>query len=70
MDELELLKKDWQSGAPKDEAVLTSKEIYPLMHKKSSSIVKTLFYISVAELIFGLSLTVFPIFLLKNIVQT
>jgi len=44
-DELELLKKDWQKQSealPK----LTAEEIYPMLHKKSSSIVKWIFIIS------------------------
>ncbi len=56
MDELELLKKDWQnedSNYPK----LTYDEIYKMIHKKSSSIVKWIFYVSVFELVLGLVLT-------------
>ena len=51
MDELELLKKDWkkkESSYPK----LTYNEIYKLIHKKSSSIVKWLFIICLTEFIF------------------
>lgn len=51
MDELELLKKDWkkqESSYPK----LTYNEIYELIHKKSSSIVKWIFIICIAEFIF------------------
>ncbi|WP_460219486.1 hypothetical protein [Psychroserpens sp. MEBiC05023] len=62
MDELDLLKKDWQSGVPKDEVRLSSKEIYPMMHKKSSSIVKTLFYISLGELAFWILINTYPYF--------
>ncbi len=51
MDELELLKSHWQKDDLKEKQ-LSSKEIYPLLLKKSSSIVKTLFYISVLELLF------------------
>jgi len=49
MDELDLLKSHWQKDDIKGKQ-LSSKEIYPLLLKKSSSIVKTLFYISIAEL--------------------
>ncbi|WP_370637521.1 hypothetical protein [Flagellimonas sp. HMM57] len=48
MDELELLKQDWQ----KKEAhlpQLTYDEIYKMIWKKSSSIVKWIFYISIIE---------------------
>lgn len=62
MDELELLKKDWQTNSTRDEVKLSSKEIYPMMHKKSSSIVKTLFYISVAELLFWIIINSIPYF--------
>jgi uncharacterized membrane protein YhdT len=51
MDELELLKKDWQ----KDDAnypKLTFDEIYKMLLKKSSSIVKWIFIISILEFIF------------------
>ena len=62
MDELDLLKKDWQKGPVQGESVLSSKDIYPMMHKKSSSIVKTLFYISVAELVFWILVNSIPYF--------
>ncbi|SHI44544.1 hypothetical protein SAMN04487911_10289 [Arenibacter nanhaiticus] len=48
MDELELLKKDWQK---KGEQLpqLSYKEIYLMLWKRSSSIVKWIFYISIIE---------------------
>ena len=52
MDELELLKRDWQSGDTRNEITLSGKEIYAMIQKKSSSIVKMLFYISLCELLF------------------
>jgi len=51
MDELELLKKDWKkqnASYPQ----LTYNEIYELIHKKSSSIVKWIFIICIAEFVF------------------
>ncbi len=48
MDELELLKKDWQ----KQDATLpkfTKQDIYPMILKKSSSLVKWIFVISIIE---------------------
>ena len=51
MDELELLKKDWQkkeAHLPK----LSYDEIYNMIWKKSSSIVKWIFYISIIEFVF------------------
>ncbi len=61
MDELELLKKDWQKGDTNYKK-LSSKDIYPMLLKKSSSIVKTLFYISVGELILWLAINSIPYF--------
>ncbi|WP_040279806.1 hypothetical protein [Psychroserpens damuponensis] len=62
MDELELLKKDWQTNANQENQHISSEAIYPMMQKKSSSIVKTLFYISVAELVFWIILNSYPYF--------
>jgi uncharacterized membrane protein len=61
MDELELLKKDWNK-TDNMKNVLSSKDIYPMLLKKSSSIVKTLFYISVAELVFWILINSIPYF--------
>jgi len=58
MDGLELLKKDWNKQP--EHKKLTVGEIYPMLHKKSSSIVKTLFYISVAELVFWILINTVP----------
>lgn len=58
MDELDLLKKDWkkqESTYPK----LSFDEIYNLIHKKSSSIVKWLLIICIAELVFWSALNLF-----------
>ena len=60
MDELDLLKKDWNKETK--DSRLTAKEIYPMLLKKSSSIVKTLFYISVAELVFWTLINLLPFF--------
>lgn len=51
MDELDLLKKDWkkqESSYP----TLNYEDIYKLIHKKSSSIVKWIFIICILEFIF------------------
>ena len=50
MDELKQLKKDWQKDQkfPK----INKSEIYKFLHKKSSSIVKWIFIISIVEFIF------------------
>lgn len=62
MDELELLKKDWN----KSKTVyteFTDQDLYTMIHKKSSSIVKTLFYISVAEMVFWILVNIVPFFM-------
>ena len=61
MDELELLKKDWNKSD--DHQKFSGKEIYPMLHKKSSSTVKMLFYISIAELFFWIVINTIPYFL-------
>ncbi|BAO74314.1 hypothetical protein [Winogradskyella sp. PG-2] len=62
MDELELLKKDWDKGTTEFKSY-SDNDIYPMLHKKSSSIVKTLFYISIAELAFWLLAGIIPYFI-------
>ena len=62
MDELELLKKDWNKERATDNSFSDS-EIYPMLHKKSSSIVKTLFYISIAEFGFWILVNTLPYFI-------
>ncbi len=60
MDELELLKKDWQKQEqqlPK----LSYDQIYKMIWKKSSSIVKWIFYISIMEFAFWIVLAFLPI---------
>ncbi|VXB67766.1 conserved membrane hypothetical protein [Flavobacterium sp. 9R] len=51
MKELDLLKKDWQKNEASFEQV-TEKDIYKMIHKKSSSIVKWILILSVLELVF------------------
>ncbi|WP_400077842.1 hypothetical protein [Winogradskyella sp. R77965] len=55
MDELELLKKDWNK-IDENYPTLSYDEIYKMTHAKSSSIVKWIFYISMIELGIGLLL--------------
>lgn len=60
MDELELLKKDWQKREgqlPK----LTYDEIYKMIRRKSSSVVKWIFFISIAEFLFWIILFFVPV---------
>lgn len=51
MDELELLKKQWQTRE-QELPHLSYSDIYKMLLKKSSSIVKWIFYISIAEILF------------------
>jgi hypothetical protein len=51
MDELELLKKDWQRKE-EHHPKLSYNEIYGMIKKKSSSTVKWIFYISIIEFVF------------------
>lgn len=55
MDELDLLKKDWKEKE-KDLPKLSYEEIYKMIWKKSYSYVKWIFYISVIELFFWITL--------------
>ncbi|WP_308993286.1 hypothetical protein QLS71_014540 [Mariniflexile litorale] len=57
MDELELLKKDWKKDTTKYPQ-LTYKEIYTMIHAKSSNIVKWIFIISLLEFGFWLIISV------------
>ncbi|NEV94064.1 hypothetical protein G3567_07880 [Psychroflexus sp. YR1-1] len=55
MDELDLIKKDWQKRndeLPK----YTQEELMPMLHKKSSSSVKWIFIISILEFVFWIGL--------------
>jgi len=51
MDELDLLKKDWKKQESSFQQI-GEKEIYGMLHKRSSSIVKWILIISVLEIIF------------------
>ena len=51
MKELDLLKKDWKKNADSFEQI-SEKEIYKMIHKKSSSIVKWILIISILEILF------------------
>ena len=51
MDELEILKKDWKKQESSFQQI-GEKEIYGMLHKRSSSIVKLILIISVLEFLF------------------
>ncbi|WP_452229487.1 MULTISPECIES: hypothetical protein [unclassified Lacinutrix] len=55
MDELELLKKDWKKEDTKRYPKLSYNEIYSMILKKSSSIVKWIFIISILEFVFWIA---------------
>jgi len=55
MDELDLLKKDWKRQ-DKSLPHVEADEIRKMMHKKSTSIVKWIFIISIAEFIFWIGI--------------
>ncbi|WP_127845158.1 hypothetical protein [Psychroflexus aestuariivivens] len=57
MDELDLIKKDWQKrneNLPK----FSASELYPMLKKRSSSIVKWIFLISVIEFLFWIGIEI------------
>ena len=56
MDELDLLKKDWKKQESSFQQI-GEKEIYGMLHKRSSSIVKWIVIISVLELLKWLSIS-------------
>lgn len=56
MEELDLLKKDWKKNENKFPR-LSEKEIYAMLHKNSTSIVKWIFLVSIFEFAFFLALT-------------
>jgi TRAP-type C4-dicarboxylate transport system permease small subunit len=61
MDELDLLKQDWKRQE-KNLPHLESDEICIMMHKKSTSIVKWIFIISIAEFLFWIGIESLSLF--------
>lgn len=61
MDELNILKKSWNKPS-EEQRKLSVNDIYPMLQKKSSSIVKILFYVSIAELILWILINSIPYF--------
>jgi hypothetical protein len=60
MDELDILKKDWKKKENSFDQ-LTEKEIYGMLHKKSSSIVKWILVISILEILLWIILGLFSV---------
>ena len=61
MDELDLLKKDWQ-GKEVNVPRLTYEDIYRMIWKKSSSVVRWIFYIRIIEFLLPHLLYLLPSF--------
>lgn len=57
MEELDVLKKNWQK-AEQTFSAFSQDDIYNMLRKKSSSIVKWIFYISIIELAIGIIVTI------------
>lgn len=57
MDELDLIKKDWQKRS-QDLPKYTQDELMPMLHKKSSTSVKWIFIISILEFVFWIALDI------------
>ncbi|MBC7845181.1 MAG: hypothetical protein H7Y10_01660 [Flavobacterium sp.] len=57
MKELDLLKKDWQKNDTFEQ--VSEVDIYKMLHTKSSSIVKWIFFISILEILLWTSISVF-----------
>ena len=57
MEELDLLKKAWQKDSHSYEQI-SENEIYKMLHKKSSSIVKWILIISIIEVLFWTAISV------------
>lgn len=57
MKELDLLKRDWQKNDAFEQ--VSEVEIYKMLHKKSSSIVKWIFIISILEILLWTLISVF-----------
>ena len=57
MKELDLLKRDWQKNDAFEQ--VSEVEIYKMLHKKSSSIVKWIFIISILEILLWTVISVF-----------
>ena len=58
LDELDLLKKDWKRAESSFKQV-DELEIYKMIHKRSSSVVKWIFIISVVELFFWIAISLY-----------
>lgn len=63
MDELDALKQHWKSNTEiATEKKMSQKDIYIMLRHNSSSILRTLWYISIAELVIFTTLSLLPLF--------
>ena len=58
MKELDLLKKNWKNSENSFEQI-SEKDLYKMLHHKSSSIVKLILILSIAEVLFWTFISVF-----------
>jgi ABC-type uncharacterized transport system fused permease/ATPase subunit len=58
MKELDLLKKDWQKRADSFQQV-SEKDIYKMIHKSSSSVVRLILIIGIFEFLFWIGISLF-----------
>lgn len=62
MDELDKLKQHWKANSDTLDKKLSKKDLYAMLRKSSSSILKTLFYISIIEFCVFSSISLIPLF--------
>jgi hypothetical protein len=68
MEELDLLKKDWKKQE-ENQPKLTYDDIDKMAHKKSSSLVKWIFYVSLFELGFGVAIVILVFFVQPDLLD-
>ena len=68
MEELDLLKKDWKKQEV-HQPKLSYDDIDKMMVKKSSSLVKWVFYVSLLELGFGIAIVILALFIQPDILD-
>ncbi len=68
MEELDLLKKDWKKQE-ENQPKLSYNDIDKMTQKKSSSLVKWIFYVSLFELGFGIAIVVLALFIQPDLMS-
>lgn len=72
MDELDLLKKNWNKNSEEDSKKFSATDIYKMLQSKSTSTVKWIFIVSIIELVLGILLNIslsFTKYEQENIIQ-